>query len=121
MTLLGGAIGLVFSYSVPTLSLFLVVHLALNRYKNRHLRDIPGPFLASLSDVWTALHCWIGNPNEDYLLHRKFNSPLLRIGPSKIAVADPEAIRIIYGHKTIFKKVGALCSLFWKMILEQQY
>lgn len=96
------------SYSLPALFLSLFIHLARNRYKDRHLRAIPGPFLASLSDVWTAVHCWIGKPNEDYLLHRKYNSPLLRIGPSKIAVADPEAVRVIYGHKTIFKKVGFL-------------
>jgi hypothetical protein len=105
MALLGSVVELLRAYSLPILFVSLVAHLARNRYRSRYLRAIPGPFLASLSDVWTAIHCWIGKPNEDYLLHRKYNSPLLRIGPDKVAVADPEAIRVIYGHKTIFKKV----------------
>jgi hypothetical protein len=105
MALLSQAAELGITYSIPAVILCLVIHLARNRYKDRHLRAIPGPFLASLSDVWTAVHCWIGNPHEDYLLHRKYSSPLLRIGPSKVAVADPHAIRVIYGHKNVFQKV----------------
>jgi hypothetical protein len=118
MALLGQVAEFATAYSFLTLFLSLIFHLARNRYKNRHLRAIPGPFLASLSDVWTAVHCWIGNPNKDYLLHRKYNSPLLRIGPAKVAVADPEAVRVIYGHKTIFKKV-CLLSLTLLHILGQ--
>lgn len=121
MVLFSGTTQFVAAYSIPVFFLLLIARFAYNRYGNRHIRAIPGPFLASLSDVWAAYHCWKGNPNEDYLLHRKFKSPLLRIGPSKIAVADPAAIRIIYGHKTIFKKVRPLFSPFWKTTIQKQY
>lgn len=92
------------TYSIPVLILSLILHLTRNRYKDRHLRAIPGPFLASLTDIWTA-HCWLGNPHEEHLLHRKYNSPLLRIGPSKVVVTDPQAIQVIYGLKTVFQNV----------------
>ena len=104
MAFLVEAIQVVRTYSLPFLVVLLIAHLARNRYK-AVLRDIPGPFLASLSDLWQLVHCYHGEQHNDYLLHRKYGSSLLRLGPNKIAVADPEAIRVIYGWKPVFPKV----------------
>ena len=92
------------TYLLPLLVVILIAHLTRNRYKPV-LRDIPGPFLASLSDLWQLVHCYRGDSRHEYLLHRKYGSPLLRLGPDKISVADPEAIRVIYGYKPVFAKV----------------
>jgi hypothetical protein len=40
----------------------------------------------------------------EYTLHRKYNTPLLRLGPNTISVSDSDALRIIYGWKPVFKK-----------------
>lgn len=92
------------SYWPYVLVAFFVAHLIRNRYKPV-LRDIPGPFLASLTDLWLFQHCFRGKSFRDYELHRKYNSSLLRLGPNTISVADIEASRIIYGWKPVFKKV----------------
>ncbi|KAH8802544.1 cytochrome P450 oxidoreductase [Xylogone sp. PMI_703] len=75
----------------------IIIRLIFNRYK-RGLSDIPGPLLASLTDLW-----FFGN--EKYKLHDKYKSPLLRLGPNTVSIADSEAVRIIYGWKPVFKKV----------------
>ena len=104
MSFLVETIATVRTYLLPLLVVLLVSFLARNRYK-AVLRDIPGPFLASLSDVWQLVHCYRGKSHKDYLLHRKYGSSLLRLGPNKVAVSDPEAIRVIYGLKPVFRKV----------------
>ena len=92
-------------------SCFLVIsivgRLICNRYKPG-LQDIPGPFLASLSDLWLFFHCLQGKSYKDYELHRKYNSNLLRLGPNTVSVADGEAVRIIYGWKPVWKKASEL-------------
>jgi hypothetical protein len=104
MAFLVETIQIVRTYLLPLLVVLLIAHLARNRYK-AVLRDIPGPFLASLSDVWQLVHCYRGESHNDFLLHRKYDSSLLRLGPNRIAVADPEAVRVIYGWKPVFQKV----------------
>ena len=114
MAFLAEAVHTVRTYLLPLLVVLLIAHLARNRYKSV-LRDIPGPFLASLSDVWQLVHCWRGQSHNDYLLHRKYGSSLLRLGPNKVAVSDPEAIRKIYGWKPVFAKV---CLPFMYSLLQ---
>lgn len=84
---------------------FLVILRLVRNHFKRGLYGIPGPFLASLSDVWLAIHCYRGKSAYDYQLHRKYNSPLLRVGPNTVAVGDAEAVRTIYGYKPVFNKV----------------
>lgn len=92
-------------YWLYALAFGLIARLVRNRYKPG-LRDIPGPFLASLTDVWLFFHCILRKSNKDYLLHEKYNSPLLRLGPNTVSVADPEAVRIIYGYKPVLQKAS---------------
>jgi hypothetical protein len=85
-------------------SCLVLIPLILNRYK-RGLYGIPGPFLASFSNLWLLINCANGKSMEEWKLHRKYKSQLIRLGPSTVSVSDPEAIRIIYGYKPIFLKV----------------
>jgi len=104
MTITTAAIENLKSYLLPFLFLLFASHLIFNRY-GLGLRAIPGPFLASMTDFWRLFHSYSNKGHEDYLLHQKYNSPVLRTGPKTVAVADPEAIRIIYGWKPVFRKV----------------
>lgn len=90
----------------------LIFHLTVNRYKYG-ISDIPGPFLASLSDAWLLIHYVQRKGTEEYGMHQKFNSPLLRLGPNTISVADSEALKVIYGWKPVWKKV---CSNIYKFL-----
>lgn len=92
--------------SWPILLLGLIfVHLLRNRYKT-HLSSIPGPLLASLSQLWLFYHCFLGRSANDFELHQKYKTKLLRLGPSTVAVSDVEAVKIIYGWKRVFPKAS---------------
>ncbi|KAL8906484.1 MAG: hypothetical protein Q9207_002022 [Kuettlingeria erythrocarpa] len=68
------------------------------------LSAIPGPFLASFSRIWVVYKTWTGDmEHTQRCLHRK-HGYLIRIAPNEVACSDPEAIKIIYGSKSVFTK-----------------
>lgn len=92
------------TYWLPLCVVALVARLVYNRYRYG-VSDIPGPFFASVSHAWLFLHYLRRRGLEEYDLHKKYRSPLLRLGPDTISVSDAEAVRIIYGWKPVFAKV----------------
>lgn len=92
------------AYWLPLCVVAVVARLAYNRYFYG-LSNIPGPFFASLSDAWLFLHYLRRKGLEEYDMHQKYQSPLLRVGPNTVSVSDAEAVRIIYGWKPVFAKV----------------
>lgn len=82
----------------------IAFHLLYNKY-GHGLSKIPGPFWASTSDIWLLVHYTRRRGLTERQMHEKYNSPLLRLGPNTVSVSDPEAIRVIYGWKPVFKKV----------------
>lgn len=87
------------------LAVLLAIRFVRARYKYG-LNNVPGPFLASITDLWQLYRAVRGLGIEDYKLHRKYKSPLVRVGPKTVAVSDPDACRTIFGYKPIFKKVS---------------
>ena len=70
------------------------------------VRDIPGPFLASFTDLWRTLKVHGGRFElSNQALHAKYGD-LVRVGPNCISVGDPREIRQIYGITRLFEKVG---------------
>ncbi|KAI3340503.1 cytochrome P450 [Ustulina deusta] len=69
-----------------------------------HLRDVPAPFPAQLTNWWLLYVCRRG---KRYLIvdevHKRLGT-VVRIQPNHISVADDEAIQIIYGHGSGFLK-----------------
>ncbi|TGJ82863.1 hypothetical protein E0Z10_g5902 [Xylaria hypoxylon] len=69
-----------------------------------HIRDVPAPFPAQLTNWWLLYACRRG---KRYLIvdeaHKKLGT-VVRIQPNHISVADDEAIPIIYGHGNGFLK-----------------
>lgn len=90
------------SYAILILGILLLCRILNNHNK---LRQIPGPLLAGWTDLWRYVHCMREQANQEYKLHRKYNSALIRLGPNTVSVSDPKAIPIIYGLKPIFNKV----------------
>ena len=69
------------------------------------LSHIPGPFLASVSNLWKIRAAWQeAMPQQNIALHKK-HGPLVRIGPNMISVDDPASMATIYGFKPIYLKV----------------
>lgn len=85
------------------LCLLVVVYSVYNRY-GRRLNHIPGPWLASTTDLWRLFHVWNRRPELLHIqLHEKYG-PIVRIGPQTVIVSDPDAVPIIYAHNAAFTK-----------------
>lgn len=77
------------------------------------LTDVPGPFLAKFSNLWRLYTTWRQTFKDDIpVLHRKYKSSLIRIGPNLVSCSDPRVIDSIYGFHNEMMKVGMLFSLF---------
>ncbi|KAI0112420.1 cytochrome P450 [Nemania sp. FL0031] len=74
-----------------------------NRYYNG-LNEFPGPFMASLTDLWRLWDVW-GRQSE--VTHRKLHAQygdVVRLGPRTLSFADPKALKTIYGLNKGFIK-----------------
>ena len=70
------------------------------------LRNIPGPFLASITRFWSVWQVTRGNyETTQRRLHARYG-PLVRSAPDEVACADPAAIKIIYSVQRIFPKTN---------------
>ncbi|EMD40236.1 hypothetical protein CERSUDRAFT_112429 [Gelatoporia subvermispora B] len=79
-------------------SVLLAVALVAHLRDPHHLRSYPGPFLASLTDLWLAYKVWVGDRSPGvHELHKKHGT-FLRIGPNHISIASPAALGVIYSH-----------------------
>jgi hypothetical protein len=70
------------------------------------LRDVPGPFLASISDVWRYCHQRRGTFREKLLELHKEHGPMVRYGVNAVSFSDPNAVRTIYASRTSFPAVS---------------
>ena len=83
----------------------LSLYILCLRYKSG-LRSVPGPWLASVSNIWRFTIVWKRNmPTTCIRLHEK-HGPLVRLGPNHVSVADPDALAIIYGADSRYRKVN---------------
>lgn len=87
---------------------FLLGVLALWFYRTwRKQAHIPGPFLASISNIPRLFWARSGRAHEIHIhLHEKYGS-LVRLGPNAVSVGDPREISKMYGIRSSFGKVGA--------------
>ena len=90
---------------VVLLFIGVIFHFTRIRYISG-LRQIPGPFIASITNLW-RLYDVSKDHHQDTLirLHRQYTSDLIRIGPNTVSVADPEAVKTIYGLRNVLPKV----------------
>ncbi|KAI9841181.1 MAG: hypothetical protein M1837_000969 [Sclerophora amabilis] len=87
------------------LNLFALVlfWLLATRYRSG-LRNVPGPFVASISNGWKLYAVFKQSmPRLNIDLH-KTHGPLVRIGPNHVSISDPEALKTVYGFTNIYRK-----------------
>ncbi|KAJ6588602.1 cytochrome P450 monooxygenase pc-bph [Mycena capillaripes] len=86
----------------------VVVHLVIYLVDPYGIRQYPGPLLAKFSDAWLGWISQQGHRSEIiHEMHLKYG-PFVRISPSEVSVADPDALAIVYAHGN-----GALKSTFY--------
>lgn len=62
------------------------------------LAPIPGPFLASITNLWLGYAYWRQDWHKYAIrLHEKYG-PIVRVGPDAVDVGDIGAIKVIYGQ-----------------------
>jgi cytochrome P450 len=82
---------------------FLLIRSITTRYRH-DLRKIPGPFLASFSNLDRIWSCAAGDQMNYHLaLHAK-HGRLVRVGPNHVSVSDGNAIQQLYSISTKFVK-----------------
>jgi hypothetical protein len=84
---------------------FITVFLVYTRYCNE-LRNIPGPFLASILPLDRILSTAEGHQFSTHIEYHKRYGPLVRIGPNHVSFSDAEAIPLVYSISTKFFKVS---------------
>lgn len=97
---------------IATAPFFLLVVKLLYDWRQPGLRKIPGPALASVTDLWRFWHQCNGQLRGRLVeLHRK-HGPVVRYGVRSVSVSDPGAIDTIYGKgfKTVRLAGSLLCE-----------
>ncbi|KAI0602099.1 cytochrome P450 [Biscogniauxia sp. FL1348] len=96
-------IGFLAQYWLPITLVAVVARLVRNRYHNG-LNKYPGPFLASLTDLWRLWDVYCQRPELTHQrLHAKYGD-VVRLGPNTLSFADPKALKAIYGLNKGFVK-----------------
>jgi benzoate 4-monooxygenase len=68
------------------------------------LKDIPGPFLAKITQWWLIFVDLAGDRTTTiHELHKKYG-PAVRIGPNEVSFSNIESIKEIYGQATVYMK-----------------
>ena len=80
--------------------LLLIVARAANNFRRL---SIPGPFLASISDLWRFYHQNRGHGLRTRLLDLHLqHGPVVRYGVRSVSISSPDAISRIYGSRAGF-------------------
>jgi hypothetical protein len=76
--------------------------------RHLRLRHVPGPFLASLTDLWLTRKFWSGEGFGQITtdLHRKYG-PIVRLGPNRLIFSNASAIPVIYRTTDVMPKVSS--------------
>ena len=73
----------------------------------RRLSSIPGPFVASLTDLWRFFLTQNGRwPETLKDLHRRHGS-FVRIGPNTVSISDPAAVPVVHSMHGEFRKADS--------------
>ena len=80
--------------------LLIIVFFALRPFYRKYsspLRHVPGPFLASTTNIWRLAVFLRGRQHHEYYdLHQKYG-PLVRLGPDTVILSDPAHFHEYFG------------------------
>ena len=85
------------AYLPATIVLSIFAWLVKNHFTTG-LNQIPGPYLASVTDWWRLYNVLVGRRQDvvQNRLHEQYGD-IVRYGPNMVSFADPNAIKDIYG------------------------
>lgn len=86
------------------LVLFGVVLAVRTRYR-RGLKQLPGPFLASVSPLDRILTAASGQQFKRHLEYHEKYGPVVRVGPNHVSFSNSDLIPQVYGITSRFLKV----------------
>jgi hypothetical protein len=88
--------------SVP-LVCFGVGRLLMNKY-GHGLKEIPGPWLASYTNLWRLLVTWGRRPEVAHkMLHKKYGD-VVQMGPNFVSITDLDAVKKIFSPNSGYIK-----------------
>ncbi len=83
----------------------VVVYFLLRNKFQTHIYSLPGPRLAGFSNFWRFWDALAHAQHDTHIdLHRRYNSPLVRVGPRTVSFSDPQWIPKVYGLTSGFTK-----------------
>jgi hypothetical protein len=92
------------------LGLLLAYQLSCTRQKPG-LYPVPGPFLASISNLWKINAVYRGvMPSRNVEVHQKYGL-VIRVGPKHVSFSSLAAIKTIYSSRQHFQKVSTFFLL----------
>ncbi|KAG6367972.1 hypothetical protein INS49_002172 [Diaporthe citri] len=98
-------------YSTVALVLVSLVSFAINRLFFHPLSRLPGPIHLKLTSIPLLWRSYEGKEATHLTsLFRRFNTPILRIGPNEVLIADGAAIAPIYSSNGGFHKAACYRS-----------
>ena len=71
------------------------------------LRDLPGPFFASIFPFDRMLTTYSGHQFAKHLAYHEKYGPVVRVGPKHVSISDSDQISVIYNITSKFNKVTA--------------
>ncbi|KAL4966093.1 cytochrome P450 [Aspergillus stella-maris] len=92
--------------SIATIVLFGIALAAVQLLRTRYnaLRHIPGPLLATVSNIWKVRAVYREKIHLASIdVHRKYG-PVVRIGPHHVSLSSPEAFSTVHACRTAFPK-----------------
>jgi hypothetical protein len=97
-----------YPYKFPTAFIFFALYILYIKYGRWDLRSIPGPFLASVSNLYRFYDQWSQHSIRNLIeLHEKHGT-FVRYGPNLVSIGDPEGIAEVYGVGKGYAKVRTL-------------
>lgn len=98
-------------HGLSLMSIGTVALMLRTRYQ-KYLRDIPGPFWASIlpfDRLSTSVH---GQQQQTHIEYHERYGPFVRVGPNHVSISRGEYITQIYGIGNAYLKVSHIFHIF---------
>lgn len=105
MAIVSGTIAFL-SNNIPVIALLIVVAHFIRNYFKPGVSDVPGPFLARLSNIWRFIDVANGHAEKTlYELHKQYGD-YVRLGPNVVSIKNLDALKTVYGINKGYQKVS---------------
>lgn len=94
------------SHRIPGIILLIAVTHFTRNYFRPGVSEVPGPFLAKISDVWRFIDVANGHAEKTLCkLHEQYRD-YVRLGPNVVSIKNLDALKMVYGIHKGYQKVS---------------